>query len=380
MERNGSRLTFLRILAAATGLGVFSSLEAYNYVSLFTDRVRPFYFLLALNVTYWYAWAVLVPGIVWMARRYRFLRHTWRRALAMHTIGVAVAVFTHAVLTIAARVAIIDLFGGEALIGRTIEFWPSFLELFFLNFDWEMMTYWAVVGLSHALDFHRESQERALTAAQLEARLAEAQLQSLQRQLHPHFLFNTLNTISALMHRDPDAADVMLERLSDLLRVTLDRISVQQVPLKDELEFVEKYLEIERARFGERLRVQFAVDPALLDAWVPTLLLQPLVENAVRHGVAPKVGGGVVDIVADRDGAQLRLVVRDNGFGLPADTLQAFDKGVGLSNTRSRLAHLYGDRHQLQFHRPADGGLAVTVVIPLSFATESSDGTMESVA
>jgi LytS/YehU family sensor histidine kinase len=252
--------------------------------------------------------------------------------------------------------------------------------LFFLNFDWEMMTYWAVVGLSHALDFHRESQERALTAAQLEARLAEAQLQALQRQLHPHFLFNTLHTISTLMHRDPDAADEMLERLSDLLRITLDRISVQQVRLEDELEFVEKYLEIERARFGERLRVQFAVDPTVLDAWVPTLLLQPLVENAVRHGIAPKVGGGMLHIVADRDGDRLRLVVRDNGHGLPADTLHAFNKGVGLSNTRSRLEHLYGARHLFEFRRPEEGGLAVTVVIPLSVASESPDGTMESVA
>ena len=128
-----------------------------------------------------------------------------------------------------------------------------FQELFFLNFDWEMMTYWAVVGLSHALDFHRESQERELTAAQLRTRLAEANLQALQRQLHPHFLFNTLNTISALMHRDTEAADAMLERLSDLLRLTLDRVGTQQVPLKDELDFLRKYLEIEQTRFGERL-------------------------------------------------------------------------------------------------------------------------------
>ncbi len=382
MERAAPRISARRILAVATGLGIFSSLQAYNYVSLFTDRKRPFHFLLSLNVTYWYAWAVLVPGMLWMARRYRFGRNTWPTAIAMHCLGVLVFTFAHAVLTIGARGLIIyALGGGEETIGRSFEFWPSFRELFFLNFDWEMMTYWAVVGLSHALDFHRESRARELTAAHLETRLAEAHLQALQRQLHPHFLFNTLHTISALMHRDTEAADAMLERLSDLLRLTLDRVGTQQVCLKDELDFIDKYLEIERARFGDRLQVRFDIDPAVLDASVPNLLLQPLVENAVRHGIAPKVGGGLVEISARRDGDQLRLMVRDNGFGLPADTLLAFNEGVGLSNTRSRLLHLYGDRHQFTFQRPDGGGLAVSVAIPFVMDNELPGGSpVESVA
>jgi two-component system, LytTR family, sensor kinase len=382
MKARPARIGLPLIFGVATALGIFSTFQAFNYVSLFTQRQPSFPMLLLLNVTYWYCWAALVPGMLWMARRYRFGRATWRRAAVMHCLAVPVFIFTHAILTIVARMVIIDALGGAiALVGRPVEFWPSFRELFFLNFDWEMMTYWAVVGLSHALDFHRESQERQLAAAQLETRLAEAQLHALQQQLHPHFLFNTLHTISALMHRDTDAADAMLERLSDLLRLTLDRISVQQVRLKDELDFIEKYLEIERARFRERLQVRVDVAPGILDALVPTLLLQPLVENAVRHGIAPKVGGGTVEIVARREGDRLRLVVRDNGFGLAADTLQAFNTGVGLSNTRSRLQHLYGDRHRFEFHRPIDGGLAVTVVIPFTAATESPDGSsMEIVA
>jgi LytS/YehU family sensor histidine kinase len=293
----------------------------------------------------------------------------------MHCLAVPVFIFTHALLTISCRIVIINsLGGGPDVIGRDVSFWPSFRELFFLNFDWEMMTYWAVVGLSHAIDFHRESQERELAAAQLETRLAEAQLQALQSQLHPHFLFNTLNTISALMQRDIDAADAMLERLSDLLRLTLDRIGLQQVTLKEEIDFIEKYLDIERARFGDRLHVQIRVEPGLLDASVPTLLLQPLVENAVRHGIAPQVMGGRVEIDARREGGQLRLVVRDNGAGLAADTLQAFNTGVGLSNTRSRLGHLYGENHRFEFERPAGGGLEVTVLMPLTLMSESSDG------
>jgi len=169
----------------------------------------------------------------WMARRFPFRRHTWRRAALVHVPAVLVIVFLHAIVTITVRMPIMMWMGREYTWG------PAFQQLFFLNFDWEMMTYWAVIGVSHALDFHRESQERALTAAQLETRLVEASLQSLQRQLHPHFLFNTLHTISALMHRDPEAADAMLAQLSDLLRLTLDRVGTQEVPLKEELDFLQ---------------------------------------------------------------------------------------------------------------------------------------------
>jgi signal transduction histidine kinase len=376
MERPVLRLGLPRIFGVATAFGVFSALQAYNYVKLFTDKDNPFHVLLALNVTYWYAWAVLVPGMLWMARRYRFGRQNWRRAAAMHVAGVLGFTLVHAVLTISARVIIMQLIGD-----RQLDWWMSFRELFFLNFDWEMMTYWAIIGLSHALDFHRESQDRELTAAQLQTRLAEAQLQALQRQLHPHFLFNTLHTISALMHRDTDAADTMLVKLSDLLRLTLDRIGTQQVSLKDELDFLQKYLDIERTRFADRLHVSIDVAPETLDASVPNLVLQPLVENALRHGIGPKIGGGRVDISARRDGQELRLVVRDNGAGLSTDAISAFNTGVGLSNTRSRLEHLYGARHRFEFHTPPGGGLAVTISIPFVVATTTRPAArMESVA
>ena len=376
MELASRRISLPGILGVATVFGIFSGLQAYNYVSLFTERQTPFHVLLALNLTYWYAWAALVPIILWLARRYRFGRHTWRRAAAIHGIGVFAITAVHAMLTVTARVAIM-----KALAGREVSWWPAFYEVFFANFDWEMMTYWAVVGLSHAMDFHRESQERALTAAHLQTKLAEAQLQALQRQLHPHFLFNTLHTISALMHRDTNAADAMLARLSDLLRLTLDRVGVQQVSLKEELDFVEKYLEIERTRYGDRLQVHFSIEPDTLDAVVPNLLLQPLVENAVRHGIAPKLGGGSVEITACRAGDDLQLVVRDNGFGLPADGLGTLDRGVGLSNTRSRLEHLSGAKHRFEFQRPPGGGLAVTIVIPAGGERRSPKGSpMESVA
>ncbi|HKE88145.1 MAG TPA: histidine kinase [Vicinamibacterales bacterium] len=366
------RISLVSIFAVATAFGIFSGLQAYNYVTLFTDRPQPFHLLLALNVTYWYAWAVLVPGMLWMARRYRFGRHTWKRAAAAHVVAVIVFTLSHAVMMVTSRVLIM-----KVLAGRDVSWWMYFQELFFLNFDWEMMTYWAVVGLSHALDFHRESRERELTEAQLRTRLAEAQLQALQRQLHPHFLFNTLNTISALMHRDTEAADAMLERLSDLLRLSLDRVGTQHMPLSDELDFLQKYLEIEKTRFGDRLQVQIDVASDTLDALVPNLVLQPLVENALRHGIGPKIGGGRVDIVASHAGDSLTLEVRDNGVGMPPDTLDKFS-GVGLRNTRSRLQHLYGSNHRFEVKSPSGVGLAVTIVIPFVSETAMSESSSES--
>ena len=365
----------LRLIAGvATALSIFSTFQAYNYVSLFTERDPSFPMLLLLNVTYWYAWALLVPIMLWMAHRFRFDRHTWRRSVLAHIPAVLAVTALHALLTVSLRTPILTAYGRDTM------WWSSFQELFFLQFDWEMMTYWAVVGASHAYDFHRESQAQKLAAAHLQTRLAEASLQSLQRQLHPHFLFNTLHSISALIPRDPEAADAMLGQLSDLLRLTLDRIGTQELPLKEELDFVQKYVEIERTRFGDRLQVDFDVAPETLDAAVPNMLLQPLVENAIRHGIARKVGGGRVEITARREDGELCLVVRDTGPGL-ADASPGLSKGVGLANTRSRLEHLFGERHSLDFSEPPGGGLAVKIVIPFSVDPQSNPDTdMESVA
>jgi len=250
-------------------------------------------------------------------------------------------------------------------LARSRGWWYEARIEFLTQLDWLLMTYLFLVGLALALAYRRESEARALGAAHLETRLVEAQLQALQRQLHPHFLFNTLNTISGLMHMDVSAADRMMDRLAELLRATLHTSNVQEVTLRDELDLLQKYVDIEETRFGPRLTVHMHVDPDALDARVPALLLQPLVENAVRHGIAPHARPGVIDLRATRIGNRLSLTIRDTGLGVPSDRLALLNGGVGLSNTRARLQHLYPGRHEFVFSN-VEGGFCVTVAIPFT--------------
>lgn len=363
------------IFGVATALGFFSAFQAFYFVSVFTQRPASFPQLLALNLSYWYSWAVLAPGIIWLGRLFPLDRRFWKRSVAVHIVGVLCATVAHVSLHVAARLAIARAMGDES--GTWI---VEAQRMFFLNFDWETMTYWAILGVSHALRYHYEAQDRALRESQLETRLVEAQLQSLQRQLQPHFLFNTLNTISALMHRDVDAADNMIAKLSDLLRLSLQTVNVQEVTLKQELEFLAKYLEIEQTRFRDRLSVVFDVEPDTLDVLVPNLILQPLVENAIKHGIGPRPTPGQVRISARRASDTLEMDVRDNGVGLSDARLSDFNRGVGLANTRSRLQHLYGNAHRFEFRQPAGGGLSVVIAIPLVEASESIAAHMEGVA
>jgi sensor histidine kinase YesM len=241
--------------------------------------------------------------------------------------------------------------------------WIYTLGEYLRQLDWLLMTYLFLIGVAHALAYRRESEARALNSAQLETRLVEAQLQALQRQLHPHFLFNTLNTIAGLIRTDTEAADVMIDQLGDLLRMTLHTSSLQEVPLKEELDVLQKYLEIEQTRLGSRLRVNMDIQPEALDAQVPNLLLQPLVENAIRHGISPNARPGWIAIQAERTDSQLTIQIRDSGDGLPPDRLMALNRGVGLENTRSRLEHLYPSAFQFTFSN-LERGFCVTVRIP----------------
>lgn len=363
MQRSSGVIRLRLIFGTATLMGILTAFQAYYYVTTFATRgdgQASLFLLLLLNLNYWYSWALLTPLILWLSRRFPLERATWLRSVPVHLAGVFVCTLVHVALVIAGRAAVYTWWGtwsGQWLM--------QFQQMFFLNFDWEMMTYWTIVGLSHAVRYHTEAQSRALATSQLQTRLVEAQLQTLQRQLQPHFLFNTLNTISALMHRDVEAADRMLAELGDLLRLSFETVDVQEVALDQELEFLRKYVAIEQARFRERLHVTFDVGPGAGDCLVPNLLLQPLVENAIRHGIGPRVEPGHVLVRAARRGATLELEVRDDGVGVPEAALADLSHGVGLSNTRSRLAHLYGDRHRFAVTRPPGGGLSVAIVVPV---------------
>jgi two-component system, LytTR family, sensor kinase len=372
---HAGRVPLRIIFSVATALGFFSAFAVFYFVSTFTDQRAAFGLLLALNLGYWYSWAALTPGILWLTRRFPFDRAAWKAAIPVHVAGVIVAVSLHVVMTVALR------FGTYWAIGESLDTWlHEAQEMFIVNFDWEMMTYWTIVGVGTALRYLDEARAKELNAAQLETRLIEARLHTLQRQLQPHFLFNTLNTISALMHRDVEAADAMIARLSDLLRMSLERVGVQAVPLKEELDFLSKYLEIEQTRFRDRLTVVFDVQADTLHALVPNLLLQPLVENAIKHGIGPRPTPGQVTVRARRAGALLELDVQDDGVGLSAARLTDFNRGVGLSNTRSRLDHLYGSLHRFEFRQPADGGLLVCIAIPMAELASQVDGEAEAVA
>jgi two-component system, LytTR family, sensor kinase len=354
------------VLLVATALGLLSTTLAWEFTRSFGKSPTPATTLIALNFTWWYLWALMAPLVVWLSQHCRVERGGLLRAAVVHVPAVIACAFAH-------------IAGMEGMHwwlayskGREYAWWVQVQRSALLYVDWEMMTYWAIVGLSHALLYYRESKARALRTAQLETKLVEAQLTALQQQLHPHFLFNTLHAISSLMHKDVHAADRVLMQLSDLLRITLENLGNHEVPLETELSALSKYLEIEQTRFGDRFVVRFDIHPETLDARVPSLLLQPLVENAIKHGVTRRAGMGHIEISARREGDKLHLEVRDDGAGLSEDALTALQKGIGVSTTRARLQHLFGADFRFEFHRPAQG-LAVVIALPWRGAASASD-------
>jgi two-component system, LytTR family, sensor kinase len=349
------------VFGVATVLGLFSTLQAYRLTILNSKEGMPIQIgrLLILNLAYWYIPALLTPGIVSMARRFRLDGARRLRSLAVHGIA-AIGFYTVYAIGFQGVRFLLWSDGGKPAWTTS---WTYLQRQFLTDMDRFLMVYAGIVGISHAVAYYHETQERKLKEARLETRLMEARLKTLQAELHPHFLFNTLHAISTLIHRDPESADRMISRLSDLLRITFDRSGQAKVTLKEEIEFLQKYLDIEQTRFPDRLTVRVEIDPDTLDAEVPRMILQPLVENAIKHGIAPRTDRGSVEIVAGRQDETLWMEVRDNGGGLHGATLKKLRTGVGLSNTRARLECLYAGQHRLEF-TDRHGGLAVRVEIP----------------
>lgn len=307
----------------------------------------------------WYVFALLSVPVIRLARTFHFEAGTRGRSLAIHLLGSAIFSLVYMLL----RAWVGAWQSGAAFIEA---FQPLLVKTWHFNF----MIYWVMVAVTCAFDFYRKYRERELRAIELEKRLAQAKLQALQMQLNPHFLFNSLHSISALMHKNVDAADRMISRLSELLRAALDHTETQEVPLRQELEFLQRYLEIEHIRFGSRLLVEIDAAPETLEAMVPNLILQPLVENAIRHGIEPHARPGLVRLLARRQADELTLEVHDNGGGLAS---QSPVDGVGLSNTRARLRTLYGDAHACEFCSPPEGGLSVRLTLPFRSCSNSHE-------
>ena len=359
------RALWLLLIAISAVYAVFASVVSVGYTAIYglsrwtlrPDTTAIFPYLILMNLAMWTGFALWTPAIFWLGRRFCFDRRGWKRAIAVHVPASLLITATHLGFVALLR------FYLQGLRGGTPDLWFTISDAFFRTVDQVLPVYWALIGLQHAIDYYRQARVREVRSARLETRLMESQLQTLQQQLHPHFLFNTLHAISTLVYRDPDKADLMIERLSDLLRITLRKVGVQEVELAQELEYLGAYLDIEQVHFGDRLRIEYRIDAAAMDVLVPTLILQPLVENAIRHGLEPMVRPGTLTIEAQADGDTLWLRVRDDGAGMPKGWKRR--EGVGLTNSRSRIERLYGEQAALTVRENPGGGVLVDIYIPL---------------
>jgi two-component system LytT family sensor kinase len=308
---------------------------------------------------FWWAWAALGPVIWWLARRFQLESGRLARSLLLHIPAAPVFAVAQPFLQVLI-VWIIRAFSEPFMV-----IFQRRSHMVFYDFSLGIAMYWLVLIACHAIQYQARLRAGELQALQLEKQLAQAQLRALKMQVHPHFLFNTLHSISALLHGDVEAADRMVARLGDFLRLTLDHSEDQEVTLEQELEFLRCYLDIELTRFQDRLTVNLEIEPSTLTAQAPNLILQPIVENAIRHGIASRIEPGRIDIISERQGDRLRIQVRDDGPGFSSNPHgSGFREGIGLSNTRARLARLYGGDHLVQLSNGVEGGAIVTLEIP----------------
>lgn len=355
---------WLIILVCASFIGVIYAARNI-FVSVSSGRAIEWTRQVWFELIYWYVWAALTPLVLWFARRVDLQRTKLSRAIPV-LIGFGLLIAPLQAALESGLVFLLDLvihiLPPDQLGRRRQLFVRGVAVATFGNF----ITYLLIVGGHYAYDYYQKFREREMRSLELEGRLAQAELQNLKMQLHPHFLFNTLHTISVLMMRNVKAANQMLIRLSDLLRITLDNVGLEEVSLKQELEFLRGYLEIEQTRFQDRLTVTIDVEPEALDIRVPNLLLQPLVENAIRHGIGSRPDAGLIEIRGRLIGpSELSLEVRDNGPGLADKDPATLRKGVGLTNTQARLKQLYGPNHRFEISNATAGGLLVKLIIPI---------------
>lgn len=342
-----------------TFIGIVFTLQSY-FTSFRSEKPTPLFDSLYVQMTWSYLWALATPLVLWAATRLPIERNNWIRSALLH---VPLSIVLSAFLTALGHVVLWFYWGWS--MGRPFSF-ERMGRFVVANFSEGIGIYLLIALTSYAFSYYRRYRESQVKTLLLEAQLSQAQLHALKMQLHPHFLFNTLHSISALLNKDTDSARKMITRLGDFLRLTLDNSGSQEVTLQQEIEFLSCYLEIERIRFQDRLVTRMDVSQQTLDAKVPNLILQPIVENAIRHGIASRSTPGLIEIGAEQRNGTLRIQVRDNGPGLSAHRTSEnlFKKGLGLANTETRLERLYGAAHRFDFSNNPAGGLVVTLEIP----------------
>jgi len=317
------------------------------------------------NVSFWNAgapqfvralmWGCMAPLILLGRNRMPLGRGHWVGGVSFH--------FFFSFLIMAVFYLGRIFFGMLAAGDPLSDFWDTSVSNFYGRNIIDMAFYWAVLAFGFGQEIYHRYRSEELRSAQLETRLVEAELKALRQQLHPHFLFNTMNTIAVLVReKKNDEAVTLVARLSTLLRMALDNTGVQEVTLRQEMDFLGRYLEIQQSRFSDRLKIGIAITPEAMVARIPNLLLQPLVENAILHGIAPRPGPGHVDVLGRVEGGNLHLEVRDDGLGF--DGTRRAKEGIGLANTRERITKLYGARGQLLLRSEPGRGVSVQIVLP----------------
>ncbi len=353
LKRVGGKLGI--IVCAWTLLALMLAIQEYALIAARGTPASFFRLLKWAALDYW-IWAALTPFVFRMASKFQFHHQHITRILAVHCFASIAFCLLH--ITAAMLVGVPC---GTAPAGLSASALKARLLLDFYSDLW---MYWPLVGLWNLLEYQKRYRERTVDALKLESQLANAQLQALRSQMQPHFLFNTLNSISALMQEDVNAAEDMISDLSYMLRVSLRGGEQQEVRLASELDLLEAYVRIQRKRFEDRLEVCMEIPVETLDALVPSLVLQPLVENAIRHGLAPLARPGKICIRSCKEDGKLILTVADNGAGLPAN----YHEGIGLSNTRQRLVQLYRGAGNLDLRGTPEQGVIATVALPFRYA------------
>jgi len=359
------RTRFAMIWLIWTIVALFFSTQVYMMYYSTGNSPIPYAKAFFVQLSACYLWALTTPLLLWLARRYRIDRNNWQKRVVFHAL---LSMGLSSTLIVVHFVVYMLIMGHPE---KITPFWT--FDYLYWNLDRWLLVYWFIFLTSHAANYYRSYREGELKASQLRTQLAQSQLEALKMQVHPHFLFNTLHSISALLNKDTESARKMISRLGDFLRMTLESGGAMEVTLQQELEFLNGYLEIERIRFQDRLTTNIEVDPEVLNVRVPNLILQPIVENAMRHAIS-RTNSGTVEITAFPRNGSVRIEVKDNGPGItsePKAIMSRNSRGVGLANTQARLAGLYGSKAKFELRNRPTGGLSVMLEVPRHSTSES---------